>query len=78
MLYSLKGLSLVSLALGVGYIVCVAASKEKGLLKSIGYIIGVLIIAASIAGATLRLCTTGCPFGSMKGISGVKTTSIAK
>ena len=54
---SIKGLALAFLAFGFGYIVCVVASKEKGILKVIGYIIGVAIIAFSIAAVILKICT---------------------
>jgi len=35
------------LALALGYVVCTLAKKEKGLLKTTGYAIGIAIIAIS-------------------------------
>ena len=65
MIYSVKGLAMTAVSLGVGYAVCVLAAKEKGLLKTAGYLIGALIIAACIVGAIMRIYTSGgipgCP-----------------
>ena len=65
MVYSVKGLAMAAVALGVGYAVCVLAAKEKGLLKTVGYLIGALIIVACIGGAVLRVYAGGglpaCP-----------------
>jgi len=44
----LKSIAIVLLAFGIGYIVCVVASKERGLLRSSGYVIGMAIIVSSI------------------------------
>ena len=59
MVYSVKGLAMTAVALGVGYAVCVLAAKEKGLLKTAGYLIGALIIAACIVGAIMRISSAG-------------------
>lgn len=65
MIYSVKGLAMLAVAVGVGYAVCVLAAKEKGLLKTVGYLIGALIIVACLGGAILRICAGGglpaCP-----------------
>jgi len=55
------------LALALGYIVCSLAKKEKGLLKSTGYTIGIAIIAISsviILGKVIwkaKMCVRMCP-----------------
>ncbi len=36
------------ISLGVGYLVCVKADAQKGLLKKLGYLLGAIIIAASL------------------------------
>ena len=41
-------LSFVLIALGIGFLVCVKAKKEAGMLKPIGYAVGVLVIAISL------------------------------
>jgi len=40
-------IAFVLIALGVGFIICVKAKKETGMLKPIGYCIGILIIVVS-------------------------------
>ena len=55
------------LALALGYIVCSLAKKEKGLLKTTGYAIGIAIIAISsvlVLGKVLwtaKMCVKMCP-----------------
>ena len=55
------------LALALGYIVCSLAKKEKGLLKTTGYTIGIAIIAISsviVLGKVLwtaKMCIKMCP-----------------
>lgn len=59
-------LALVALALG--YIVCLLAKKEKDLLKTAGYVIGIAIIAIAsviVLGKVLftaKMCVKMCPF----------------
>lgn len=48
------------IALALGYIVCTLAGKEKGVLRKLGYIIGISIITISIF---LILCKVLCAFG---------------
>ena len=55
------------IALAMGYIVCLLAKKEKGLLKATGYTIGIAIIAISsvlVLGKVLwtaKMCVNMCP-----------------
>lgn len=51
------------IALALGYIVCSLASKEKGALKTAGYIIGVSIIVISsllLVSKILKVAGKGC------------------
>lgn len=34
--------------LSIGYLLCVVAKKQAGILKTIGYVLGVVILAASL------------------------------
>lgn len=58
---------LALLTLALGYIVCSLAKKEKGLLKTTGYAIGIAIIAISsliVLGKVLwtaKMCIKMCP-----------------
>ncbi len=48
-------ISALLIASGVGYWVLTTASKEKGTLRKLGQILGLLIIAASVAGAACKI-----------------------
>ncbi len=48
MLHLTKMVLTVFFALGMGYLVLIGASKEKGLVKSAGYLIGLVLIVASL------------------------------
>ena len=43
------------LSLALGYAVCVAAKKQEGLLKTVGYVIGISILVLSLVWGTLVL-----------------------
>ena len=53
--YSIKSVALFFIALGVGYMICVSASKEKGFLKNLGYLIGAAILAGSLLATASRI-----------------------
>ena len=57
------GCAIGLIALGVGYMVFLSASKEQGSLRQVGRIIGAVIIVASIiTGICTMLCKKGgCP-----------------
>jgi hypothetical protein len=55
----------VSLALGYG--VCVLANKEKGVMKTLGLSIGILILVASIGLAIMKSCIGPMYSHCMKG-----------
>ena len=38
----------IFLSLGLGYVLCVVAKKEKGLLKTLGYTLGISILVLSL------------------------------
>ncbi len=59
MIYSVKGIALLALTLGVGYLVLIAAAKEKDMWKTIGYVIGIALIVAVIIGAVLPIIKVG-------------------
>lgn len=61
-------LALVSLALG--YIVCSLAQKEKGLLKTVGYIIGTVVIVISSLIVLVKVLVTVKLYMKMCPISG--------
>lgn len=54
-----KFLYMMLLAVGIGYIVCASASKEKGSSKSIGYLLGIAIIAGALVLSAGKACLKG-------------------
>ncbi len=48
MMHAGGGISKLLLSLAFGYFVCVVAKKQTGILKSMGYIIGVAILVFAI------------------------------
>lgn len=48
---STKGIAMLLISLGVGYLVCTNAEGQKGFLKQLGYWIGSIIIILSILAA---------------------------
>jgi len=60
------------LSLGLGYVLCVLASKQKNVLKTLGYTIGVAIIVLSLLYALLAssmgCCRGMCKMGKMGGM----------
>jgi len=56
----MSGCALGLIALGVGYLVFLNASKEKGNLRMAGRIIGAVIIVVSVLGA---ICAVKCKMG---------------
>ena len=53
------------IALGVGYLVLIKADKEKKKLRTLGVIVGVLVMAGAVAGMFYVKCKMlGCGFGS--------------
>lgn len=57
MMGSTKGVAMVLISLGVGYLVCAKADKEKGFLRQLGYWIGAIIIIVSVL---TSLCSLHC------------------
>ena len=50
----MKTMFLLYLSLGVGYMFCVVAKKQDGLLKTVGYTLGITVMAITlISGAML-------------------------
>jgi len=67
MIYSIKGVAFLVLTLGMAYVVLALASKEKGLMKNLGYLIAVAAIVAFVIGALMPLCKAGyIPMCTMK------------
>lgn len=62
----MKCMSFLFMSLGVGYILCYLAKKEKGIMKTLGYTLGVSIIVLSLL-AGLLCSNASCPMMSKMG-----------
>ena len=44
----MRNMILIYLSLGVGYALCVVAKKQDGMLKTVGYTIGITVISLTL------------------------------
>lgn len=63
----IHGVSGLLVATAAGYWVLTNASKEKGQIKKLGQILGLIIIVVSMAGAACKVyyCVSACQSGGM-------------
>lgn len=54
------------MTVALGYVLCVLAKKQEGLLKSLGYALGIFILAMSLAAGLIKSCTDWYPIGKTK------------
>ena len=52
----MKSASMLFLSLGVGYALCVLAKKQEGILKTLGYTLGISILVLSLAYGLVASC----------------------
>ncbi len=58
---SAKSISILLISLGIGYLVCSEAEKNKeGFIKQLGYWIGSIIVVISVIAAVRDLCFNIC------------------
>lgn len=72
----MKGVFMLFMSLGLGYALCVLAKKQEGILKTVGYTLGVSILVLSflygLAVSDMKLkamCGMGGPAGYMSKVS---------
>lgn len=72
-MFMMKGLTMLFISLAIGYVVCILARKQEGILKTVGYTIGIGILALSLlcaAAESMSQCFMSgksmCGFKSMK------------
>ena len=66
-MYLMKGAFMLFMSLGIGYVLCVLAEKQKGLLKTIGYTLGIAIIALSLMASAIESSVKLGPCCKMSG-----------
>lgn len=66
----MHGVFMLFLSLGLGYILCVAAKKQEGILKTLGYTLGISILVLSLVYGLLAADVIYCLTGKMGGLYG--------
>ena len=65
----MKGLFMLFLSLGLGYVLCVLAKKQQGILKTVGYTLGISILILSFISGIICSEVSGlkkhCPISTI-------------
>jgi hypothetical protein len=69
-MYLMKGAFMLFMSLGIGYVICVLAEKQAGVLKTLGYTIGIAIMTLSLMASAVESSVRFMPDG--KSICGPK------
>ena len=79
-MYLMKGAFMLFMSLGIGYILCVLAEKQKGLLKTLGYTLGIAIITLSLMASAVESSTKLMPCKMLyaKGMKCYPRTNLSK
>lgn len=59
-MFMMKGMMALFMSLAIGYILCILAKKQEGLLKTVGYALGVAILAISLLCGAIGSLTAHC------------------
>ena len=62
-MYLMKGAFMLFMSLGIGYVICVLAEKQEGLLRTLGYTLGIAIIALSLTASAVESSVRFMPYG---------------
>ena len=70
-MFLMKGIFVLFVSLSMGYVLCILARKQEGILKTLGYTLGISMIALSLVGNAVE---TGMKCGmERKSIGGSKS-----
>lgn len=47
-MFMMKGILVLFVSLAIGYVLCILAEKQKGTLRTVGYTLGIAIIALAL------------------------------
>ena len=64
-MYLMKGAFMLFLSLGIGYVLCVLAEKQEGVLRTLGYTLGIAIMALSLMASAVESSVRFAPEGKM-------------
>ena len=53
-MYLMRGAFMLFMSLGIGYVLCVLAEKQENLLRTVGYTLGIAIIALSLMASAVE------------------------
>ena len=68
----MKEMFVLFVLLSAGYLLCVVAKKEKGVLRTLGYTLGISILVLSLASAFISSYMKHCEMWKMGGLYGSK------
>ncbi len=64
-MFMLKGAFVLFMSLGLGYILCILAKKQEGVLKTLGYTLGISIIVLSLLAGAMESMMMHCMKGGL-------------
>lgn len=62
-MYLMKGAFMLFMSLGVGYVLCILAEKQEGLLRTLGYTLGIAIMSLSLMASAVESSVKFSPGG---------------
>ena len=62
-MFMMKGVLALFMSLAIGYVLCVLADKQKGLLRTVGYTLGTAMIILSLVCSAIGSYTMTCMKG---------------
>ena len=76
----MKGAFMLFMSLGIGYCLCVLAEKQESLLRTVGYTLGIAIIALSLMASAVESSvkfSPSCKIGE-KGMKHYPKTNLSR
>jgi hypothetical protein len=72
-MFIMKGALILFISLAIGYVICILAKKQDGILKTVGYTIGIAILTLSLLyGVAESVAQSSMTGMSMNGCKGMK------
>jgi len=66
----MKGIFMLFLSLSLGYVLCVLAERQKGVLRTLGYTLGISMLVLSLLYGLLGAEAKWCLKGKIGGVCG--------
>ena len=71
----MKGALALFMSLTIGYVLCILAEKQKDILKTLGYTLGISILVLTLLFSAMESLTRYCMYG--KSICGIRAMKCA-